>query len=75
MVLGRKGITAILDLIADWESSFNIDKSIEINFSLDLVLTQELDLNKTFGACSSLTDLELSSKINFVQISRFIIHY
>lgn len=35
----------ILELIVDWDFFFNIDKSIKIIFSLDLVLTQKLYLN------------------------------
>lgn len=50
MVVGRNSIIILLDLVVDREGSFNSDKVIKMNLSVDLVLTQKLDLNTTFGA-------------------------
>lgn len=73
-MVGRNGIIIFLELIVDREGSFNTDKGIKMNLSVDLVLTQKFDLN-IWSLIISHSDLELSSKIRFVQISRFIIHY
>lgn len=37
-------------LSVDREGSFNRDKGIKMNLFVDLVLTQKLGLNTTFGA-------------------------
>lgn len=50
MVVGRNGIIIFLELVVDREDSFNTDKGIIMNLSVDLFLTQKLDLNTTFGA-------------------------
>lgn len=73
-MVGRNGIIIFLELIVDREGSFNTDKGIKMNISVDLVLTQKFDLN-IWSLIISHSDLELSSKICFVQISHFIIHY
>lgn len=45
----RKKYSYLLELTVEREGSFNVDKGIQVNLSIYLVLIQKLDLNTAFG--------------------------